>query len=160
MRNRPPGSSARLLTEPFLARGWDLPAISPKILDLLPGTLAVPGFHLDWRVQERHSAPTLAFRINDSVAYCTDTAYDPGNIAVARGCRTLVHEAWCTTDAPQGLDSHSSAADAAGLAKSSQVEKLIMIHINPAVADRRLRSEAATVFKESVVGEDLMEIDC
>ena len=54
------------------------------------------GFAVSCRAQRRHPDPTLAIRLGDELAYCTDTAFDEGNIEFARGRasprpRGLVH---------------------------------------------------------------------
>lgn len=151
---------SRVFTTPFVAPGSDLAAIGIDIHDISAGLLDLPGFDVTARVQRMHSTPTLAFRVGDSFAYCTDTASDPGNVDFANGCKTLLHDAWYTADAPRGVGFHSSAADAASIAASAQVANLVLIHISPFSDDASLDREARGVFTHSVVGEDLMAFAC
>lgn len=41
------------------------------------------------RMQAAHSAPTLAFRFDDLLTWCTDTVLDEGNVEFPRGCKVL-----------------------------------------------------------------------
>jgi ribonuclease BN (tRNA processing enzyme) len=150
----------RVLTEPFLAKGWDLKAIADTIYDLPPDGELVGPFSVTWRIQRHHSAPTLALKINEQVAYCTDTGFDQGNIEFARGCRTLVHEAWWPHHSAATVAAHSSAAEAALIAARASVANLILIHIDPLSVDEDLLAAASAGFSCSKVGADLMAIPC
>jgi hypothetical protein len=70
--------------------------------EIRPEGLSVGPFEIAARVQEHHTGPTLALRLGNLLTYCTDTAFDAGNVDFARGSRVLVHEAWYTEDAPSG----------------------------------------------------------
>lgn len=104
------------------------------------------------RAQTRHSAPSLAFRYGDAVAYCTDTAFDPETAGFARGVGVLLHEAWVTGEA--GTRFHSSAAEAARLARDADVGRLVLVHLDPRVDARRLLTEARAIFPDTQLGVD------
>jgi ribonuclease Z len=89
------------------------------------------------------------------VTYCTDTAYDEGNVAFAQGSGVLMHEAWYTEDAPREESTHSSAKEAAEVARQAGVERLALIHIRPGADEAVLLEEARSVFDNTVVGSDL-----
>ena len=89
------------------------------------------GVRITTRRQDRHSAPTLGLRFNDTLAWITDTAYDPESAPFAAGCATLAHEAWYTTSDPRNVDIHSAAADSARVALDADVEQLLLIHLPP-----------------------------
>jgi ribonuclease BN (tRNA processing enzyme) len=101
------------------------------VRDLPPGELEIAGVRVFMRRQDRHSAPSLAFRFNDTLAWITDTAYDADSVSFAAGCETLAHEAWFTTDAPRNIEIHSSAAQAARIASDAGIEQLLLIHLPP-----------------------------
>ena len=84
------------------------------------------------RPQSRHPHPTLALRIGDALAYCTDTELDPATAAFAAGVGVLCHEAWQPEDAGPG---HTSAADAGAVASEADVGRLVLIHVHPLLAD-------------------------
>jgi ribonuclease BN (tRNA processing enzyme) len=148
----------RMLTGPFLAKGWDLTAIAAQIGEIREGNFSLAGFHISARTQLLHSDPTVAFRIEDRMCYCTDTALDLANIRFAAGCPTLVHEAWYTGPTPDGRATHSSAAEAGRMARESGASNLVLIHVNPCGDTVALGAEARTIFPAAVVGEDMMEI--
>lgn len=148
----------RLLTHPFLARGWDLSAITAEIGEIGPGSFALGTLTISARAQRLHSDPTLALRVDHDLAYCTDTSYDVTNLQFAQGCRVLAHEAWYAGPAPPGMAGHSSAAEAARIAQGAAVERLVMIHINPSANERALGDEASALFANAVVATDLMQI--
>jgi ribonuclease BN (tRNA processing enzyme) len=101
------------------------------VRDVPAGELELAGARLTVRRQERHSAPSLALRFGDELAWITDTAYDPESIAFSAGCRTLAHEAWFTSTAVRNADIHSSAAQAAEVAARAGCARLLLIHLPP-----------------------------
>jgi ribonuclease BN (tRNA processing enzyme) len=128
-------------------------------VDEVPEAGLVSGpFELCARVQERHSEPTLALRIGDELTYCTDTAYDEANVDFARGTRVLAHEAWYTESAPREEATHSSAAQAARIAREAGVEELAIIHVRPGAEEVPLAAEARSIFERSTVGSDLQPL--
>ena len=84
------------------------------------------------RIQRRHSSPTLALRFADDLVWCTDTAFDEENAEFARGVRLLCHEAFYPserTDDP----GHTASGEAARIAAAAGAERLLLIHVNPAL---------------------------
>jgi ribonuclease BN (tRNA processing enzyme) len=101
------------------------------VRDLPPGELELGGVRVALRAQPRHSAPSLGFRFDDTLAWITDTAYDPDSAPFAAGCAMLAHEAWFTTAAPRNVEIHSAAAQAARVATEAGIEQLLLIHLPP-----------------------------
>jgi len=101
------------------------------VRDLPPDEIELGGIRVFMRRQDRHSAPTLGFRFEDTLAWITDTAYDPESAAFAAGCATLAHESWFTTARPRNREIHSSAAEAAQVANDAGIEQLLLIHLPP-----------------------------
>jgi len=99
-------------------------------------------------------------RAGRKVVYSGDTKPSPRIIDLAKGADVLVHD--CTLDSSHsGLASdfgHSTAAEAARVAKEASVGILFLVHISPRYEDSELlESEARSVFKNSKVAEDLSE---
>ena len=117
------------------------------VRDLPSGELELPACRVGVRRQVRHSAPSLALRFDDRLAWVTDTAYDPESAPFASGCRLLAHEAWFTAGAPRNPEIHSSAAEAAQVALDAQIERLLLIHLPPFLAsiDQLVYEAAETV---------------
>lgn len=114
-----------------------------------------------------HADPSVAFRIDDLLAFATDTADDPGTAEFARGARLLVHEAWIdgieeedpatTHIAREAYVAHTSARQAAARAAEAGVEKLVLMHLNPlrgAAYHERMLAAAQKIFPGTVILED------
>jgi ribonuclease BN (tRNA processing enzyme) len=146
----------RLLGSPLFSA--PLESFAADVRELGDGALELGAFSVSARVQERHSEPTLAFRVGDLLTYCTDTAPDPGSAAFAAGSRVLLHEAWhagASSDDPF----HTASGDAALIAREAGVERLVLIHVNPLLrADSDLLAPAAEVFERTEIGVDLAPI--
>jgi ribonuclease BN (tRNA processing enzyme) len=102
-----------------------------EVRDIGPGELELGGVRITHRRQDRHSAPTLGFRFNDTLTWITDTAFDPDSAAFAEGSEFLAHEAWYLASAPRNPYIHSAAAEAAEVAAKAGVERLALIHLPP-----------------------------
>lgn len=101
------------------------------VRDLPSGEVELAGVRVTTRRQDRHSAPTLGLRFGDALTWITDTAYDEGSAAFAAGSSMLAHEAWFLSHRPRNADIHSSAAEAAQIARQAEVERLLLIHLPP-----------------------------
>jgi len=113
------------------------------VRELPPGELELGGVHVRLRVQTRHSAPTLGLRLGDELTWITDTAYDPESAGFAAGCSLLAHESWFTRARPRNADIHSSATQAATVARDAGVEDLLLIHLPPFDADLQVFEDEA-----------------
>lgn len=94
------------------------------------------------------------------VVYSGDTKPSKRVVELARGADVLVHD--CTLDASHSTLAarfgHSTAKEAAGVAKRAGVGVLFLVHLSPRYEDVRvIEEEARKVFKNSIVAEDLAE---
>jgi ribonuclease BN (tRNA processing enzyme) len=143
----------RLLSPPLFSA--PLSAIAAVVREIPSREFEINSFALSTRVQKRHTEPTLALRIGDSLTYCTDTAPDPANVGFAAGSRVLLHEAWYAEDSSDDA-THTAAGDAARIAREARVEQLVLIHINPLQeSDEALAEIAVKEFPDAEVGRDL-----
>ncbi len=140
------------ITEPpyqpaYLSRLHDL-------RDMPADGLAVRDFDVKVRLQRLHSAPSIAMCVNGKLTYCTDTAYDEGNIEFARQTNMLIHEAWPDSSGPAA--GHTTPVEAAYLARRADVSSLLLCHVPPRAVVRNLLREARAAFSNvSVAREDL-----
>lgn len=147
----------RLVEPPLFALGID--RLVDSVAEIDPRGIEAGPFSIEVRAQHEHDGPTAALRLGDALTYCTDTAVDEGNAALARGCHALLHEAWCTHDArPTEPRTHSSALEAAELAAAAGVDELVMIHIRPGSDEAALAAEARGAMPAATVGSDLQEL--
>ena len=146
----------RLLGSPFAPPSF---ADEFSVRELGVGEETIGGFSVQTRIQRRHANATLGLRIDDSLVWCTDTAYDPENVAFARHARLLCHEAFHAaerTDDP----GHTAAGEAAELAAAAGVKQLILIHIHPGLRDDdALLAFAQERFPASQVAGDGQTVD-
>lgn len=94
--------------------------------------------------------------------YATDTRPCPQVVKLAYEADLLVHEGMFAQEMEEeaNIKGHSTSAQAARIAKEARVKKLVLIHIStryPQIDE--LLHEAREVFPQTVVGQDLMEIE-
>jgi ribonuclease BN (tRNA processing enzyme) len=137
------------------------PPISPDdlsgtpILELQEGMQAVGGFAVRASPQLRHWAPSVGLRVENELAYVTDTPYERSSAELARGVRHLLHEAWSSSAHPIHREHDATAADAARVAHEAGAAGLTLIHLNPDLSEHTaLTADASSVFADVVLGED------
>ena len=145
----------RLLGPPFLAAApGDVTSSWLTGVHELDGKAEIGPFFLETRVQPLHTGSTLAFKVDGWLAYCTDTAYDAESAGFVRGARVLLHEAMHAADRTDD-PIHSAAGEAARVAADAEVERLVLVHVNPtSSSDEELVGFARARFAESAVGTD------
>lgn len=102
-----------------------------------------------------------------SVAYCTDTVYCRGSVELARDADLLIHEAtFSRADAGLARQStHSTAEDAARVARAAGARRLAITHISPRYAEvndvtpQDLLAEARAVFPDTVLARDFLSLE-
>ncbi len=106
----------------------------------------------------QHYIPTMGLRFDfrqskKVVAYSCDTEPCESVVRMAGGANVLIHEA------SGAFYGHSSAAQAAGIARRAEVGELYLIHYPSEKAPQELVDEASQSFDGPVkVAEDFMEI--
>jgi ribonuclease Z len=96
------------------------------------------------------------------IVFSGDTRPMKEMVEFAKDADVLIHEATFESELEDvaGEYGHTTAAQAAEIAKEANVEKLFLIHISPRYIDYRLLEEdARKIFKESFVPKDFQEID-
>src|SRR5688572_21862970 len=85
-----------------------------------------------------------------------DTAPSPTVLEAARGADLLIHEAtFCHEEEERARETaHSTALDAAELAREADVRLLALTHLSPRYLGGQVAREARTVFPETVVPKD------
>jgi ribonuclease BN (tRNA processing enzyme) len=141
------------------------PPISPTdvsgrpLEELREGTQSLSGFDLRAGAQPHHWAPSAGLRVDDELAYITDTPYESSSVELARDVRHLLHEAWSASTAPESADRDATAADAGRVARQADVENLTLVHLNPEIDDlAALADDARSLFADVAVAEDGMEL--
>jgi len=92
-----------------------------------------------------------------SYAFCTDTAYHEPIIEWIKGVNLLYHEATFPEEMKEFAQKtlHSTAKDAARIAKSAKVKKLILGHFSTRYTDVAVfENEAREIFKNTITATD------
>lgn len=97
-----------------------------------------------------------------SYAYCSDTCYLPSLIPLIKDVTTLYHESTYGEDMIENARKycHSTARQAAMIARDANVGKLLLGHYSSRYTDQRvLLKEAKEVFSESYLTDELQVIE-
>ncbi|MFV8226843.1 ribonuclease Z [Christiangramia aquimixticola] len=96
-----------------------------------------------------------------SYAFCSDTVYDPELVPLIANITLLYHES-TFLDSEEKLafpTKHSTAKQAAAIAKAANVQKLLLGHYSTRYDNIELfRTEARTIFENVLLADDGMEI--
>jgi len=101
-------------------------------------------------------------RSGKSVAYCLDTRPCAMSVELARDVDLLIHEATYTEEfaAEAQQYGHSTAAQAARTARDAGARRLLITHFSTRYPDPMpLLNEARAIFPDTVMAEDLVEIE-
>lgn len=145
---------SRLLCEPFGSAPRS--ELYDSAHELNVGTDHIGPHPVRVRAQMAHSQPSVGFRYSDDLAYCTDTAFDSGNIDFTASVSVLLHDAWVSGSA--GTRFHSSAVEAARIAEEAAVQRLVLIHLDPRLHPPSLVDQARKIFSNSELGIDSLKI--
>ena len=97
-----------------------------------------------------------------SFAFCSDTLYDAKNIKILKNTNLLMHESTFAADkmARAHETFHSTASEAASIAKKAKVDKLILTHFSSRYKNPDIfYKEASEIFKDTIIAEDGLKID-
>ncbi len=135
-----------------------------QILEMQEGTTRVFGEKIGV-LAAPHTGGSVSLRIRD-VTYVTDTVVRPETAAFARESALLLHDCWLDEAGREagesGVHEHGHVRGAAALAREAGVERLLLIHLNPAYAASRLEEmayDAAAIFGTALLGTDLLVLD-
>jgi ribonuclease BN (tRNA processing enzyme) len=123
---------------------WPMPV---EVIAYGGGPLEIGPFTLRVRAQ-RHPGGSVGLRVDDDLAYVTDTVVDPGTEDLVRGVDLLLHEVWLddreAAREDVGRAGHSAVGPVADLARSAGVRRWAPVHHHPRRDDAgvaALRSE-------------------
>ncbi len=96
------------------------------------------------------------------IVYTSDTRPNPQLAPFARGCDVLVHDSTVESSLEEQANEygHSSARQAAQIAKESGARILFLTHVSPRYGDpAAMEAEAKEIFPNSFVAHDFLEYD-
>lgn len=123
---------------------------SPKIGDLKDGKT------IEWNGEEIEPEQVVERVPGRKVVYSGDTDKCRNMIENAENADLLIHEATCTHDMIEDRKGHTSARQAAEIAREAGVDKLALTHISRRYREKEgeLLDEAKEVFPKTVLAED------
>jgi ribonuclease Z len=95
------------------------------------------------------------------IVYSGDTAPCDSVIQISKGAALLIHESTYSDDLEEKAveTKHSTASQAANVAKEAGVEKLVLTHISSRYSNsNELQEQAKKIFQNTTIAEDLMEV--
>lgn len=147
---------------------------SEEIFPLLPGyefitlpeQVSVPEQGTLRHINLEHPGGSVGYRIDwpgHSLAYVTDTSHPEQHLEFVKGVDLLIHECYFPDEQAEWADKtgHSHTTPVAELARDAGVGKLVLTHIDPQqTGDDPVGIEVAQkIFPNTILGEDLMEIE-
>ena len=96
------------------------------------------------------------------IIYSGDTSPNKALIEISKKADLLIHEATFLDELADRAaeDGHTTALQAAQLAKEAMVELLVLTHISSRYPDPEIvKAEASKIFSNVIVAEDLMELE-
>jgi len=96
------------------------------------------------------------------IVYSGDTRPSPAITMLATGADLLIHDCSFSQDLADKAreDGHSTASEAATLAKKAKVKQLVLFHISARYEDASvLEKEASRIFPRALVASDLLRLD-
>lgn len=109
----------------------------------------------------KNEALTLPAAPSVSYAFCSDTRYLESIIPIIKGVDVLYHEATFLDELKEMADytGHTTAKEAAIIAKKAEVKKLILGHFSNRYSDYEvLKEEACEIFPETYLPEQLVPV--
>ena len=111
------------------------------------------GKTVSYNLLTRPSAPSRSY------AYCSDTIYLPSIVEQIKGVDLLFHEAtFANEDAPRAKETfHTTAAQAAEIARKAEVKKLLIGHFSARYEDENiLLQEASAIFPDTQLAKETL----
>lgn len=95
------------------------------------------------------------------IVYSGDSVYDERIAEIAAGADLLIHESTFGDELKDeaAMKGHSTAKEAATIAKKAKVKQLVLTHIGARYKGPELEAEAKKVFKNSVCAKDGMRVE-
>lgn len=144
------------------------PVPPPFEMKTLGNPVALPGGGRLTHFPLIHRGGSIGFRLDwpgHSMAYVTDTMaeLDADYVAKIRGVDLLVHECYFSDEQADWAEKtgHSHTTSVAGVARAAGVGRLVLTHLTPlsTAADPIGLDTARSIFPDTIVGEDRMELE-
>jgi len=128
----------RLLQPPLFPRRFeDFPA-PVEVVPIKSGSIKIGDMSIQLQGQN-HPGGSVGVRIEDTIAYVTDTPVEQTTQTFVQGVQLLLHEVWLTDEEAEQdkaeREKHSYVSGVAQIAKHAKVGKLMPVHHHPKRSD-------------------------
>lgn len=111
-------------------------------------------------IKTKHSPNSIAYRFEKEgkvLVFSGDTEYDENIIKISKEANLLIIECSFANDEKQ--PGHLIPNECGEIAKKSQVKKLVLSHLYPTSPEEKRLLECQQIFENTILAEDLMEIE-
>ncbi|ACX51847.1 beta-lactamase domain protein [Ammonifex degensii KC4] len=153
----------KLLSPPLYPMSlWDLPV---EVSEVIGPKKEIAGLRFRFQ-RQKHPGGSVGMRVEDTLAYVTDTVADPATADFVKGVRFLMHETWLTdeeaeksveADGVPAREKHSSAGAVAEIAARAGVGRVAPIHHAPWRTSEELFLLARSVEEKSGIPVVVLE---
>lgn len=161
----------RLCSPPLSTLTIDKFPMNLEIVDLYEGNNNISGISVKIKPQ-RHAGPSVGIRIDEEIAYVTDTIADDETEDFASNVRLLIHESWFdgidyekyleNENAYPEANFHSFSRKVAQIASNANAGLLALTHLNPNYSEERYRqmlADVKTIFPNTIIPVDLSSFE-
>ncbi|WP_165847690.1 MBL fold metallo-hydrolase [Ammonifex thiophilus] len=153
----------KLLSPPlYPMRLWDLPLEVSEVID---PEKEIAGLRFRFR-RQKHPGGSVGMRVEDVLAYITDTVADPATADFVKGVRFLMHETWLTdgeaeesveADGVPAREKHAFAGAVAEIAAGAGVGRVAPVHHAPWRSNEEILMLAGSMEERSGVEVVVLE---
>lgn len=147
-----PEALGRLIGPPLFPVPFERWPMSVEVVPYDGEELEAGGFRCRARRQD-HPGGSVGLRLEDALAYVTDTRADEATIPFVRGVSRLLHEVWSTDEEAAADDpgraGHSPLSAVARIAREAGVGELLPVHHRPGRSDDELAAMTAALEREA-----------
>ena len=155
----PQGTIARLLSPPlFSLKLSDYPCETH--LKIVDGPTEINGHKFDF-LRLDHDGGCLGMKIDNTLAYLTDTPVKKDYETFVQSCKTLLHDTWITKEEAKirkdQAKRHSVVDDVTAFAQKCDVSFLHLVHLHPTWNEAKLKliaSECKFSALETIIADE------
>lgn len=106
-----------------------------SINEIQLGKQQIGNFTVEAELQKHTPVESIGFKLDDKIAFITDTHCDPKTVNFVKNSQVLFHECWDLEETDS--KTHSHLPGVYKIAKKANVEKVGLIHLNPTLSDHQ-----------------------
>lgn len=138
-----PGEIFNKTTMLYLSNFFDSPFLPSDLEDnnniksineIQLGKQQIGDFTVEAELQEHTPVESIGFKLDDKIAFITDTHCSSKTVDFVKNSQLLFHECWDLEETDS--KTHSHLPGVYKIAKKAEIEKTALIHLNPALSNQ------------------------